>query len=82
MANQIDLSNVLPISRAASSLAALLRRARETGGPIVVTQKGYPTGVLLSVDAYTRLAEAAERAAGHKAVGPLPFTPPWAEGEG
>jgi prevent-host-death family protein len=69
----IDLTkNVLPISKAASSLAALLKRARETGAAIVVTQKGYPRGVLLSVERYVELAQAEERAAGG-----LPFTPPF-----
>jgi prevent-host-death family protein len=59
---QIDLRNgVVPISRAASSLAALLKRAAAGGKPIIVTQKGYPTGVLLSIDAYSALIAGAER---------------------
>lgn len=45
----------MPISRAASSLAALLKRARDRRQPIIVTQKGYPTGVLLDVELYTAL---------------------------
>jgi hypothetical protein len=37
----VDLEGgVVPISKAASSLAALLKRARERRGPIIVTQKG------------------------------------------
>jgi prevent-host-death family protein len=52
----VDLeSGVVPISKAASSLAALLKRARERRQPIIVTQKGYPTGVLLDVELYTAL---------------------------
>lgn len=69
----IDLTkNVLPISKAASSLASLLKRAKADRAAIVVTQKGYPTGVLLSVERYVELAQAEERAAGG-----LPFTPPF-----
>jgi prevent-host-death family protein len=53
---QIDLeANVLPISKAASSLAALIKRAGATGEPIIVTQKGYPTGVILGVKLFERL---------------------------
>lgn len=52
----VDLEGgVVPISKAASSLAALLKRARERRQPIIVTQKGYPTGVLLDVELYTAL---------------------------
>jgi prevent-host-death family protein len=52
----VDLEGgVVPISKAASSLAALLKRAREKRQPIIVTQKGYPTGVLLDVELYTAL---------------------------
>ena len=37
---QIDLrTGVVPISRAASSLAALLKRCAASGGPVIVTQK-------------------------------------------
>ena len=59
---QIDLrTGVVPISRAASSLAALLKRCAASSGPIVVTQNGYPTGVLLSIDGYSALIAGAER---------------------
>ena len=59
---QIDLrTGVVPISRAASSLATLLKRCAATSGPIVVTQNGYPTGVLLSIDDYRALIAGAER---------------------
>lgn len=57
------LRGVVPISKAASSLAALIKRTQETHSPIVVTQKGYPTGVILSIEAFTRLQEAARSAA-------------------
>lgn len=61
------LQNVLPISKTASMLAKLLKRARETRQPIIVTQKGCPTGVLLSVADFVALKTRAERAA------PTPF---------
>ncbi|MEI7771877.1 MAG: type II toxin-antitoxin system Phd/YefM family antitoxin [Chloroflexales bacterium] len=52
----VDLQRgVVPISKAASSLAALIKRADTTGQPVIVTQKGYPTGVLLSVDLFSTL---------------------------
>lgn len=56
----VDLNGgMVPISKAASSLAALLKRARELQQPIIVTQKGYPSGVLLSVELYELLRERA-----------------------
>jgi prevent-host-death family protein len=52
----VDLQNgVVPISKAASSLAALIKRARENHQPIIVTQKGYPTGVILDIELFTAL---------------------------
>jgi prevent-host-death family protein len=56
----IDLKHgVVPISRAASSLAALISRSRTNQEPIIITQKGYPSGVLLGMELYTRLQELA-----------------------
>ncbi len=61
LALDVDLQDgVVPISRAASSLAALIKRAKERQRPIIVTQKGYPTGVLLSVDVFMRLRALAQ----------------------
>lgn len=61
----VDLQGgVVPISKVASSLAALLKRGRERRQPIIVTQKGYPTGVLLPIDMYVALRELAERGEG------------------
>lgn len=60
---QIDLRRgVVPISRAASSIAALIARAQKDRHPIVITQKGYPAAVLLTVDDYLALQKAAEGA--------------------
>ncbi|WP_028459480.1 type II toxin-antitoxin system Phd/YefM family antitoxin [Chloroflexus sp. Y-396-1] len=58
----VDLrQGVVPISKAASSLAALIKRSQATHQPIIVTQKGYPAGVLLDVELFTALRELAER---------------------
>ena len=48
-------TNVVPISKAASSLAALIKRATAGRCPILITQKGYPQGVLISVELYALL---------------------------
>ena len=70
LALDVDLHDgVVPISRTASSLAALIKRAKERQRPIIVTQKGYPTGVLLSVDVYTRLRALAQGGAGTLPLG-------------
>lgn len=60
---KIDLANMLPISKAAASLASLLRRSEASGDPMIITQKGRPTGVVLSLAAYEQLRQAAERGA-------------------
>lgn len=58
----VDLERgVVPISRAASSLAALIKRARASHQPIIITQKGYPTGVILDIELFTALRLLAER---------------------
>ncbi|MBX0327741.1 type II toxin-antitoxin system Phd/YefM family antitoxin [Oscillochloris sp. ZM17-4] len=57
----VDLQRgVVPISKAASSLAALIKRARATGRPVIVTQKGYPTGVLLPIELFATLKNMAD----------------------
>lgn len=56
---QIDLCHgVVPISRVASSIAALIVRAQQGRHPIVITQKGRPTAVLLTIDDYLALVAA------------------------
>lgn len=58
----VDLERgVVPISKAASSLAALLTQARSQRRPIIITQKGYPSGVLLDIELYTALCELARQ---------------------
>ncbi|NTW01248.1 MAG: type II toxin-antitoxin system Phd/YefM family antitoxin [Oscillochloris sp.] len=52
----VDLQRgVVPISKAASSLASLIKRAHTSGQPVIVTQKGYPTGVLLPIELFSAL---------------------------
>jgi prevent-host-death family protein len=61
----VDLQNgVVPISKAASALAALIKRGKEYQQPIIVTQKGYPTGVLLPIDLYSKLRVLAQQEIG------------------
>jgi prevent-host-death family protein len=60
----VDLEKgVVPISKAASALAALIKQARASNQPIIVTQKGYPAGVLLGIELFTSLRELAEATA-------------------
>lgn len=66
---EVDLTGgVVPITKAASSLAALIKRSSAYQQPIVVTQKGYPTGVILDVELFTLLRENAERYLAEHAV--------------
>ncbi len=51
------LSGVVPVSRASSSLAALIKRSQTQRQPIIVTQKGRPTAVILDIELYTLLRE-------------------------
>ncbi len=57
---QIDLRNgVLPISKAVGTLPEQIRRAQKTNAPIVITQRGSPAALLLSVAAYEELCRRA-----------------------
>lgn len=65
----VDLkSGVVPISKTSASIAALLRRSRAQHKPIIITQQGYPTAVLLDIELYTDLRDRAKRAAASKAA--------------
>lgn len=58
---QIDLTQgMVPISKVAATLAGLIVRARTQQIPIVITQKGRPTAVLLDLDSYLALRARAE----------------------
>jgi prevent-host-death family protein len=68
----VDLQRgVVPISKAASSLAALIKRAHTSSQPVIVTQKGYPTGVLLPIELFSAL-KALATGEGELGVPPLP----------
>ena len=60
---------MVPISKVAAALAALIRRSRAQRQPIVITQKGYPSAVLLDIDLFAALRERAE---GRSAPAPEP----------
>ncbi|MEI8305913.1 MAG: type II toxin-antitoxin system Phd/YefM family antitoxin [Chloroflexales bacterium] len=67
----VDLNQgVVPISKAASSLAALIKRSRAQHQPIIVTQKGYPTGVILDVELFSALRAMAEQMEGGESSAP------------
>ena len=73
---KIDLQHgVVPISRAAASIAALLKRSSANSQPIIITQKGYPTGVLLSIELYSLLRDRIAQAMPREAV-PEPIAIP------
>jgi hypothetical protein len=53
----IDLNrNVVPISYAAAHLAELIKRKEI----VIITQKGYPTGIILPVTLFTQLQDLAK----------------------
>lgn len=68
--------DILPISKAASALAALIKQSQQTGRPIIITQKGAPAGVLLSIEIYTHLrtiaAQVEQVSQATEQVSPLP----------
>ncbi|MBC7543646.1 MAG: type II toxin-antitoxin system Phd/YefM family antitoxin [Candidatus Sericytochromatia bacterium] len=51
--------NFVPVSEFKAQAADWLRKANESGAPIVVTQNGKPAGVLLSPQAFDALTERA-----------------------
>jgi len=51
--------DVIPMSRFKAQAAEWLRRIRETGQPVVITQNGRPAGVVLSPSEYDLLTERA-----------------------
>ena len=48
---------IIPISDLRQDAAAVLKRVRNTKSPIVITQRGRATAVLLSLDAYEQSEE-------------------------
>jgi prevent-host-death family protein len=58
----LNPEDIVAVSELQDRLRAVLDQTRRTRRPIVVTQRGKPTGVLLAVEEYARLVELAERA--------------------
>jgi antitoxin YefM len=52
--------DVIPLSEFRAHVAEYLRQAQETGRPVVITQHGRGTGVLLSSDEYERILDTQE----------------------
>ncbi len=62
----VDLIHgMVPITKAASSLAQIIKFAGDEDTPVVVTQKGYPTGVILTIQQFTSLCHQAQ-STGHR----------------
>ncbi len=51
--------DIVPVSEFKAQAAEWLRRVTTTGQPLVITHNGRPAGVLLSPEAFDRLAERA-----------------------
>jgi prevent-host-death family protein len=49
--------DIVPVGEFKAQAARWLRRAAETGQPVVITQNGKPAGVLVSPTEYDRLTE-------------------------
>src|SRR6266487_6700841 len=56
----IDIRDLVPISRAAAGLAEFIKKVRDTRQPLLITQNGYASAVLMDVESYTELRELAE----------------------
>lgn len=46
------LPKIIPISDLRADAASALRSAREASGPVIITQRGRATAVLISIEAY------------------------------
>ena len=53
----IDPRDILTVSELQDRLAPTLAHIRETGRPVIVTQRGKPAGVLLGVETYQELVD-------------------------
>ncbi len=52
--------DIKPLSEFRANAAALLQRVRETGRPLVLTQRGHSAAVVVDVSEYERLVEELE----------------------
>lgn len=53
-------TDVVPLSEFRANLAELLKQTQQTGRPIVITQHGRGSAVLISADAYAQLLDELE----------------------
>ena len=55
---EVQISDgIVPLGEFKAQAAKLLKRIRESGQPMVITQNGRPAGVLLSPQEYDRIQE-------------------------
>ncbi len=60
---EIDIrSGIIPITKAAATLAEVVKRVKDNHQPLLITQNGYPSAVIIDVDSYAELRELAEQA--------------------
>jgi prevent-host-death family protein len=50
----VKLPNIIPISDLRQDAAKVLQQVRDSGGPLIITQRGRATAVMLSVETYER----------------------------
>ena len=60
--------DLVPLSELKSRAADVVRQAKETGRPVVLTRHGRGVAVVLSIEAFDELAEAARRRQLQRAV--------------
>lgn len=46
----VDLSDIQPINQVQKSLANLIARSEHTGRPVIITQRGLATAILIAAD--------------------------------
>ena len=49
------LSNIIPVSDLRQDAAKLLKQLRKNDEPLIITQRGRPTAVIIGVEAYEKL---------------------------
>jgi prevent-host-death family protein len=54
------IPSIVPVSDLRQDAARVLKRARSTEEPVFITQRGRPTAVLMSIEAYERSANERE----------------------
>jgi len=45
---------IIPVTDLRQDAAAVMKRVRQSGQPVIITQRGRPAAVILSVDGYKR----------------------------